>query len=76
MGPCLPASGFTFGACGLIIETEIKASLIAIRRVSALAGNSLVKFRLNERIPAFAFGGWFISPGQRHIIGGEISFKF
>jgi hypothetical protein len=76
MGLCLPAAGFTCGACSLTIQTGIKAGLIAIRRVSALAGNFLVKFRLNEGIPAFAFGGWFISPGQRHIIGSETRINF
>ena len=65
MGPCLPASGFTFGACSSTIETGIKGSLIAIRWVSVLAGNLLVKFRLNEGILTFVFGICFISPGQR-----------
>ena len=76
MGPCLRAPGFTFGACSLIIETGIKGSLIAIRLVSVLASNLLVKFRPNAGIPTFSFGRWFISSGQRHIIDGEFKFKF
>ena len=76
MGPRLRAPGFTFGACSSTIETGIKGSLIAIRLVSVLASNVLVKFRLNAGISTLSFGRWFISPGQRDIIDGEFKFKF
>ena len=45
-------------------------------QVSVFANNLLDKMWLNEVIPAIEFGGSFISPGQRRIIGGEVSFKF
>ncbi|WP_313671687.1 TonB-dependent receptor [Sandarakinorhabdus sp.] len=45
-------------------------------QVSVFANNLLDKLWLNEVIPAIEFGGSFISPGQRRIIGGEVSFKF
>ena len=45
-------------------------------RVSVFANNLLDKKWLNEVIPAIEFGGSFISPGQRRVIGGEVSFKF
>ena len=45
-------------------------------QVSVFANNLLDKQWLNEVIPAIEFGGSFISPGQRRIIGGEVSFKF
>ena len=44
--------------------------------VSVFANNLLDKQWLNEVIPAIEFGGSFISPGQRRVIGGEIGFKF
>nr|WP_156256503.1 TonB-dependent receptor [Sandarakinorhabdus oryzae] len=44
--------------------------------VSVFANNLLDKKWLNEVIPAIEFGGSFISPGQRRVIGGEVSFKF
>ncbi len=43
---------------------------------SVFANNLLDKQWLNEVIPAIEFGGSFISPGQRRIIGAEIGFKF
>ncbi len=76
VGPCLRAPGFTFGACSSTIETGIKGSLIAIRLVSVLASNLLVKLRLNAGISTLSLGGWFISSGQRRIIDGEFKFKF
>ncbi|WP_372916808.1 TonB-dependent receptor [Sandarakinorhabdus sp.] len=45
-------------------------------QVSVFANNLLDKLWLNEVIPAVEFGGSFISPGQRRVIGGELSFKF
>ncbi|MEN9931531.1 MAG: hypothetical protein RIS17_104 [Pseudomonadota bacterium] len=45
-------------------------------QVSVFANNLLDQKWLNEVIPAIEFGGSFISPGQRRIIGGEVSFKF
>jgi hypothetical protein len=53
MGPCLRAPGFTFGACSSIIETGIKGSLIAIRLISVLSSNLLVKFWLNAGFRRF-----------------------
>ena len=44
--------------------------------VAVFANNLLDKKWLNEVIPAIEFGGSFISPGQRRVIGGEVSFKF
>lgn len=56
MGPCLRAPGFTFGACSSTIETGIRGSLIAIRLVSVLASNLVVKFRLNVGISTLSLG--------------------
>ncbi|MEI6487162.1 MAG: TonB-dependent receptor [Sphingomonadales bacterium] len=44
--------------------------------VAVFANNLLDKRWLNEVIPAIEFGGSFISPGQRRVIGGELSFRF
>jgi iron complex outermembrane receptor protein len=43
---------------------------------SVFANNLLDKQWLNEVIPAIEFGGSFISPGQRRVIGAEVGFKF
>jgi iron complex outermembrane receptor protein len=43
---------------------------------SVFANNLLDKQWLNEVIPAIEFGGSFISPGQRRVIGAEIGFRF
>jgi iron complex outermembrane receptor protein len=40
------------------------------------ANNLLDKLWLNEVIPAIEFGGSFISPGQRRVIGAEFGFRF
>lgn len=45
-------------------------------QVSVFANNLLDKLWLNEVIPAIEFGGSFISPGQRRVIGAEVGFKF
>ena len=44
--------------------------------LTAFANNLLDKKFLNEVIPAIEFGGSFISPGQRRVIGVEAGFKF
>ncbi len=44
--------------------------------LTAFANNMLDKKYLNEVIPAIEFGGTFISPGQRRIIGVEAGVKF
>jgi iron complex outermembrane receptor protein len=44
--------------------------------LTAFANNAFDKKFLNEVIPAIEFGGSFISPGQRRIIGVEAGFKF
>jgi iron complex outermembrane recepter protein len=44
--------------------------------LTAFANNAFDKQFLNEVIPAIEFGGSFISPGQRRIIGVEAGFKF
>jgi iron complex outermembrane receptor protein len=44
--------------------------------LTAFANNMLDKRFLNEVIPAIEFGGSFISPGQRRVIGVEAGFKF
>ena len=45
-------------------------------RLTAFANNLLDKQWLNEVIPAIEFGGSFISPGQRRVIGVEAGFTF
>jgi iron complex outermembrane receptor protein len=45
-------------------------------QATVFANNLLDKLWLNEVIPAIEFGGSFISPGQRRVIGGELSFRF
>ena len=44
--------------------------------LTAFANNMFDKKFLNEVIPAIEFGGSFISPGQRRIIGVEAGFRF
>ncbi len=44
--------------------------------VTAFAKNLLDKHYLNEVIPAIEFGGSFISPGDRRVVGVEASYKF
>ena len=44
--------------------------------LTAFANNAFDKKFLNEVIPAIEFGGSFISPGQRRIIGVEAGLKF
>jgi iron complex outermembrane receptor protein len=44
--------------------------------VGVFADNLLNKKYLNEVIPAVEFGGSFISPGARRLIGVEAGFKF
>ncbi|WP_310497649.1 TonB-dependent receptor domain-containing protein [Sandarakinorhabdus sp.] len=45
-------------------------------QVTVFANNLLDRQWLNEVIPAIEFGGSFISPGQRRVIGVEAGFKF
>jgi len=40
------------------------------------ANNALNREYLNEVIPAIEFGGSFISPGARRLVGVEVGFKF
>jgi hypothetical protein len=44
--------------------------------LTAFANNAFDKQFLNEVIPAIEFGGSFISPGQRRIIGVEAGVRF
>ena len=44
--------------------------------VTAFAKNLLDKHYLNEVIPAIEFGGSFISPGDRRVVGVEAGYKF
>ena len=44
--------------------------------LAVFANNLFDKKFLNEVIPAIEFGGSFISPGQRRMIGVEGSVKF
>jgi iron complex outermembrane receptor protein len=44
--------------------------------LTAFANNLLDEQFLNEAIPAIEFGGSFISPGQRRVIGMEAGLKF
>lgn len=43
---------------------------------SVFAENALNKKYLNEAIPAVEFGGSFISPGARRLVGAEIGYRF
>ena len=45
-------------------------------KVTGFARNLFDKKYLNEVIPAIEFGGSFISPGERRMIGAEVSVKF
>ena len=45
-------------------------------KLTAFANNFLDRRYLNEVIPAIEFGGSFISPGQRRMIGVEAGYKF
>jgi iron complex outermembrane receptor protein len=60
-----------FGVLNGRIGIERGGSSIAV-----FANNLLDKKYLNEVIPAIEFGGSFISPGQRRMIGVEVSAKF
>ena len=44
--------------------------------VAVFADNMLDRKFINEAIPAIEFGGSFISPGARRLIGVEAGFKF
>lgn len=44
--------------------------------VTAFADNLLDRKYINEAIPAIEFGGSFISPGARRLIGVEVGYKF
>ncbi len=44
--------------------------------IAAFADNMLDRKYINEAIPAIEFGGSFISPGARRLIGVEAGFKF
>ncbi|MEO5611303.1 MAG: TonB-dependent receptor [Sphingomicrobium sp.] len=45
-------------------------------KASVFANNVFDKKYLDEVIPAIEFGGSFISPGARRLIGAEVGFKF
>ena len=45
-------------------------------KLTAFANNMLDRRYLNEVIPAIEFGGSFISPGQRRMIGIEAGYRF
>ncbi len=45
-------------------------------KLTAFANNMLDRRYLNEVIPAIEFGGSFISPGQRRVVGVEAGYKF
>ena len=44
--------------------------------VTAFADNMLDRKYINEAIPAIEFGGSFISPGARRLVGVELGYKF
>ena len=44
--------------------------------LTAFADNMLDRKYINEAIPAIEFGGSFISPGARRLIGVEVGYKF
>ena len=44
--------------------------------LTAFADNMLDRKYINEAIPAIEFGGSFISPGARRLIGVEAGYKF
>jgi iron complex outermembrane receptor protein len=44
--------------------------------LAVFANNLLDRKYINEAIPAIEFGGSFISPGARRLIGVEAGFKF
>lgn len=44
--------------------------------VTAFADNMLDRKYINEAIPAIEFGGSFISPGARRLVGVEVGYKF
>ena len=77
----LPAS---FGTANFSVARREKFGVLNLRggietgglRVAVFANNVLDKKYLNEVIPAIEFGGSFISPGDRRIIGVELSGKF
>ena len=56
---------------------DLRASLeMGNVTVTAFAKNALNRKYLAEVIPAIEFGGSFISPGGRRLVGGEVSIKF
>ena len=61
----------SFGVFNGRIGIERGGSSIAV-----FANNLFDKKYLNEVIPAIEFGGSFISPGQRRMIGVELSARF
>jgi iron complex outermembrane receptor protein len=60
-----------FGVLNLRFGVEGKAWNLAV-----YAENMLDREYLNEVIPAIEFGGSFISPGARRLVGVEAGFKF
>jgi iron complex outermembrane receptor protein len=60
-----------FGVVDLRMGLESK-----VWKVTLFANNLLDKQYLNEVIPAIEFGGSFISPGQRRLVGLEAGYKF
>jgi iron complex outermembrane receptor protein len=60
-----------FGLLDLRMGLESKAF-----RFTVFASNLLDKKYLSEVIPAIEFGGSFISPGARRLIGAEVNYKF
>ena len=60
-----------YGVVNLRVGLEGKAW-----RLTAFADNLLDKKYLNEVIPAIEFGGSFISPGARRMVGVEAGYKF
>jgi iron complex outermembrane receptor protein len=60
-----------FGVLNLRAGIETENITAAI-----FANNALNRKYLNEVIPAIEFGGSFISPGARRLVGVEVGFKF
>lgn len=56
---------------------DLRAGIESDRlRLTIFANNVLDKKYINEAIPAIEFGGSFISPGARRLVGVEAGFKF
>jgi iron complex outermembrane recepter protein len=60
-----------FGVLNMRFGVEGKTWNLAV-----FAENMLDREYLNEVIPAIEFGGSFISPGARRLVGVEAGFKF